>query len=101
MHKHVFVSGGEKRLFFEKSVVLCFLLTPILRFALLPCYYRRNMPEYGFSLIRTFSYKKTSILVYFIEWLLFAPPPRKQLPENTRIFRVSSAFTKNSEVSLL
>ena len=76
MHKHVFVSGGEKRLFFEKSVVLCFLLTPILRFALLPCYYRRNMPEYGFSLIRTFSYKKTSILVYFIEWLLFAPPPK-------------------------
>ena len=34
------VSGGEKCLFFGKFVVLCFLVTPVLRFALLPYYQR-------------------------------------------------------------
>ena len=31
------VSGGKKCLFFGKFGVLCFLETPVLRFALLPC----------------------------------------------------------------
>ena len=35
------VSRGKKCSFFEKFGVLCFLATPVLRFALLP-YYRRN-----------------------------------------------------------
>ena len=34
------VSGGEKCLFFGKFGVLCFLVTPVLRFALLPYYQR-------------------------------------------------------------
>ena len=36
---HMCVSGGKKCLFFGKFGVLCFLETPVLRFALLP-YYR-------------------------------------------------------------
>ena len=38
-HTHVYVSGGKKCLFFRNFGVLCFLETPVLRFALLP-YYR-------------------------------------------------------------
>ena len=37
----VCVAGGKKCLFFGKFDVLCFLKTPVLRFALLP-HYRRN-----------------------------------------------------------
>ena len=37
---YVCVSGGKKCSFFRKFGVLCFLETPVLRFALLP-YYRR------------------------------------------------------------
>ena len=37
---YVCVSGGKKRSFFGKFGVLCFLETPVLRFALFP-YYRR------------------------------------------------------------
>ena len=36
------VSGGKKCLFFGKFGLLCFLETPVLRFALLP-YYRRSI----------------------------------------------------------
>ena len=36
------VSGGKKCLFFGNFDILCFLETPVLRFALLP-YYRRIM----------------------------------------------------------
>ena len=39
-HTFVCVSGGKKCSFFGKFGVLCFLETPVLRFALLP-YYRR------------------------------------------------------------
>ena len=39
---YVCVSGGKKCLFFEKFGVLCFLETPVLRFAFLP-YYRRTL----------------------------------------------------------
>ena len=35
---NVCISGEKKCSFFEKLGVLCFLVTPILRFALLPCY---------------------------------------------------------------
>ena len=42
MHTHVCVSGGKKCSFFGKFGVFCFLVTPVLRFALLP-YYRRNV----------------------------------------------------------
>ena len=38
---YVCVSGGKKCLFFGNFGVLCFLETPVLRFALLP-YYRRT-----------------------------------------------------------
>ena len=38
---YVCVSEGKKCPFFGKFDVLCFLETPVLRFALLP-YYRRN-----------------------------------------------------------
>ena len=39
-HTYVCVSGGKRYSFFGKFGVLCFLETPVLRFALLP-YYRR------------------------------------------------------------
>ena len=38
------VSGGKKCSFFGKCGVLCFLETPVLRFALLP-YYRRDVRQ--------------------------------------------------------
>ena len=41
-HTYVCVSGGKKYLFFGKFGVLCFLITPVLRLALLP-YYQQNM----------------------------------------------------------
>ena len=37
-HTYVCVTGGKKCSFFGKSGVLCFLETPVLRFALLPYY---------------------------------------------------------------
>ena len=40
-HTYVCISGGKKCSFFGKFGVLCFLETPVLRFALLS-YYRRN-----------------------------------------------------------
>ena len=40
-HTYVCVSGGKKCSFFGKIGVLCFLKTPVLRFALL-LYYRQN-----------------------------------------------------------
>ena len=43
-HRCVCVSGGKKCSFFEKFGVLCFLETPVLRFALLP-YYQRTDKE--------------------------------------------------------
>ena len=43
-HRCVSVSGGKKCSFFGKFGVLCFLETPVLRFALLP-YYRRTDKE--------------------------------------------------------
>ena len=39
-HTYVCLSGGKKCWFFGKSDVLCFLETPVLRFALSP-YYRQ------------------------------------------------------------
>ena len=48
-HTYVCVSGGKKCLFFGNFGVLCFLETPVLRFALLP-YSRR----YVFDLITLF-----------------------------------------------
>ena len=39
-HTYVCVSGGKKCSFFGKFGVLCFLETPVLRFALLPDYRR-------------------------------------------------------------
>ena len=41
-HTLVYISGGKKCLFFGNFGVLCFLETPVLRFALLP-YYRRTI----------------------------------------------------------
>ena len=40
---HTFVSGGKKCLFFGNFGVVCFLETPVLRFALLPYYRRINL----------------------------------------------------------
>ena len=42
-HRDVWVSGGKKCSFFGKFDVLCSLVTPVLRFTLLP-YYRRFNP---------------------------------------------------------
>ena len=43
-HTQVCVYQGDKKCsFFGKFGVLCFLVTPILRFALLPCYRRNNL----------------------------------------------------------
>ena len=40
LHTYVCVSGGKKLSFFGKSGVLCFFVTPVLRFVLLPNYQR-------------------------------------------------------------
>ena len=46
MNKYQGVSGGYKCSFFGKFGVLCFLETPVLRFALLPCYQRVVRGQY-------------------------------------------------------
>ena len=40
LHTYVFISGGKKCSFSGKFDMLCFLETPVLRFALLPYYQR-------------------------------------------------------------
>ena len=61
---HVCVSGGKKRSFFAKFDLLCFLVTLVLRFALLP-YYRRlvqkNQKE-PFPSTETFLFKQKKLL---------------------------------------
>ena len=47
-HTHVCVSGGKKCSFFGKFGVLCFLVTPVLRFALLPYYRRLTIQQQGY-----------------------------------------------------
>ena len=42
LHTYVCVSGGKKCSFFGNFGVLCFLETPVLRFALLPYYQRHH-----------------------------------------------------------
>ena len=44
-HTYISVSGGKKCLFFGKFGVLCFLETPVLRFALLPYYQRKLIQD--------------------------------------------------------
>ena len=71
----VCVSGGKKGLFFGKLGVLCFIETPVLRFALLP-YYRRFLPRNeapSFThlpckiLLGSISLMSTKFLLYFHE----------------------------------
>ena len=45
-YTHVCISGGKKCLFVGKFGVLCFHETPVLRFALLPCYRRIQHRQY-------------------------------------------------------
>ena len=52
------ISVGKKCSFFGKFSVLCFLETPVLRFALLP-YYRRNKKRFWPTTIHGLSYIKT------------------------------------------
>ena len=57
-HTHTYISGGKKCSFFGKFGLLCFLVTPILRFTCLP-YYRRN------PLVQTWSQSANSLKHYF------------------------------------
>ena len=58
------VSGKKKCSFFEKFGVLCFLVTPVLKFALLPYYQRiqRNSLE-----IQVREFLKTCLFLYLLE----------------------------------
>ena len=51
MHTYVCVSVGKKCSFFRKFDVLCFLATPVLRFALSP-YYRRVSRQHSVGLFK-------------------------------------------------
>ena len=42
-HMYVWLSGDKKCLFFKQFGVLCFLVKPVLRFALLPYYRQYNI----------------------------------------------------------
>ena len=70
-HTGVFVSGGKKCSFFRKFDLLGLLVTPVLRFALLP-YYRRNivvLPPFFvyFILILPASQLKICLIFYFAD----------------------------------
>ena len=52
-HKYVCVSGGKNCSFFGKFGVLSFLETPVLRFALLPYYWRKNTRVNKVNIIRS------------------------------------------------
>ena len=58
-HTYLCVSGGKKYLFFVKFGELCFLVTSVLRFALLP-YNRRGILAYyfetGWLLVNLYTY---------------------------------------------
>ena len=58
---YVCVLGGRKCSLFEKFGVLCFLVTPVLRFALLP-YYRWYVYEYWMILWYIISFKNLLLL---------------------------------------
>ena len=63
-HTYVSVSGGKKCQFFKKFSMLCFLRTPVLRFALLP-YYRRLKSFYSFKWVL----KQYLSFIYFIDFI--------------------------------
>ena len=67
------VSGSNKYYFFGKFGALCFLETPVLRFALLPYYRRSNFPQSiinVFSLIKKVRWKLFIQIITCLKWLL-------------------------------
>ena len=65
MHKRVCVSEGKKCSFFEKIGVFCFLVTLVLKFALLP-YYRQNKDFFLKVNLSTLNHGEKSIYKYFM-----------------------------------
>ena len=63
---YVCVSGGKKFLFFGNFGVLCFLETPVLRFAILP-YYRRYMIFFHVTVFWYTSYELKTVTVLFLK----------------------------------
>ena len=61
-HTNVYVSSGEKCLFFGRFCVLCFLVTPVLRFFLL-LYYRQFMCTFFYKIQRLY----LSFTVFLLE----------------------------------
>ena len=57
-YPHVCVSGGKKCSFFGKFGLLCFLKTPVLRFALLPYYWRIS----GYIMRNSMKYEKRVLI---------------------------------------
>ena len=77
-HTCVCVSGGKKYSFFGKLGVLCFLVTSVLRYALLP-YYRRIV-SHSFvasdkGKIRQRKKAENKILKLIYKWMLTSPLP--------------------------
>ena len=73
------VSGGKKCSFFGKFDLLCFLETPVLRFALLPYYRRICSSLFWFPvLFITWSKNVTSVetSLSFVNCLLFLVKPK-------------------------
>ena len=93
-HRYVCVSGGKKCLFFGKLGVLCFLETPILRFALLAYYQQFNLKnklyEQLFNLTRQTHYyvHRTSHFFY-----LFSQPATPGFKGSTRSSDISTRTT--------
>ena len=76
-HTYVCVLGGKKCSFYGKFGVLCFLETPVLRLALLPCYWRNEIFRSSWalpliSMAGRISIKQTHLslsLSFLSEWL--------------------------------
>ena len=80
-HTYVCVSEGKKHPLFGKFGVLCFLVTPVLRFVLLP-YYQRVLPNIEISSSKVFPFhlRNQSYLDQEIDTKTIAPRLKYSFP---------------------
>ena len=86
-----YISGGNKCSFFGKFGVLCFLVSPVLRFSLLP-YYRRNSRscKHFREVLKVFSE------IYFVKLFeLLASPQAQHTEAVTQDFPSLPKLTEN------
>ena len=102
-HTRVSVSRGKKYSFFGKTGMLCFLETPVLRFALLPYYRHFVAQSWTLMLQKVFSLLKFSPALFekiqaFV-WLVFQKENKWIFLKKTFVFLKTCWFPPGCDVS--